>query len=111
MALLLRLVLLTHSMTVLRTLRLLAHAIAVVPVSLPLNFGSRVDALNLTSRPGLASWGVALASRYIARTNPSLLSQFQLFRKQAFQATGHTRDVCSNRSFCSHDWALLTFHS
>ncbi len=56
MALLLRLVLLTHSMTALRTLYLFAHAIAVVPVSLSSNLGSRLDALNLTSRPGLAAY-------------------------------------------------------
>ncbi len=54
---------------------------------------------------------VSSAFRYTARRNPSLLSQFQQFRKQAFQAIGHTRDVFSKRSFYSHDWALLTFHS
>jgi hypothetical protein len=56
MALLLRLILPTDSMTALRKLYLLAHAIAVVPVSLPLNFGSHLDALNLTSRLGLAAY-------------------------------------------------------
>lgn len=58
MALLLRLVLLTHSMTALRTLRLLAYAIAVVPVSLPSNLGSHVDVLNLSCRAGLLSEGI-----------------------------------------------------
>ncbi len=105
MALLLHLILPTHSMAALWTLRLLAYAIAVVPVGLSSNVGSHLDELNLSSRPGLASWGVALALQYPA------LSLFQLFRKQAFQATGHTPDAFSKRSFCSHDWAFLTFHS
>jgi len=99
------LVLPTHSMTALRTLRLLAYAIALVPVSLSLDPGSHLDALNLSSRPGLVSWGVALA----ARTNPSLLSQFQLFKKQAFQAIGHTRDAFSKRSFSSRNWPFSHF--
>ncbi len=58
MALVLRLILLTHSMTALRTLHLLAYAIAVVPVGLSSNLGSHLDALNLSSRPGLGSRGV-----------------------------------------------------